>query len=262
MAIGISTASYYPLETEEALIEVGKAGAKVSEIFFNTSSELKSHFLDMLNDIKDSYGIRIPSVHTYTATADGYMFFSNYPRRLFDSLREFDRFYEAASALGAEYVIFHGDKQVGKLPDEVVAERYMMLEERAKSYGVHLLQENVNKFRSSDPEFISALRENTNDQALFCFDVKQAVRSGHTPDEIIEAMGSKIRHVHISDHSPASDCLLPFKGKYNFEELFRKMQNLGYNGDYMIEVYSNAYKDYSELAETLKKLTSIGCIAP
>lgn len=262
MSIGISTACYYPLETEEALKQVGKSGAKLSEIFFNTWSELKSPFLDILNDIKDSYGITIPSIHTFTATADSYMFFSNYPRRLYDSLKAFERFYEAAAELSAKYIVFHGDKQVGRLPDEVVAERYMMLEEGARRYGVHVLQENVNKFRSSDPEFITALRHYTCDEIMFCFDVKQAVRSGHTPDEIIVAMGNRIRHVHISDHSTASDCLLPLKGGYDFKGLFKKMNAMGYSGDYMIEVYNNAYKDYIELGETLDKLIEMNIFTP
>ena len=39
MNIGVSTASFYPLETEEALEQLGKAGVKYTEIFFNALSE-------------------------------------------------------------------------------------------------------------------------------------------------------------------------------------------------------------------------------
>ena len=53
MNIGISTASYYPLETESALEEIGKSGIKTTEIFFNAESELKDSFIDILEDIKD-----------------------------------------------------------------------------------------------------------------------------------------------------------------------------------------------------------------
>ena len=63
MNIGVSTASFYPLETEEALEQLGKAGVKYTEIFFNALSELKPAFIDILEDILDNYGIKVTSVH-------------------------------------------------------------------------------------------------------------------------------------------------------------------------------------------------------
>ena len=47
MNLGVSTASFYPLETEQALEEIGKAGIKNTEIFFNCESELKDSFVDI-----------------------------------------------------------------------------------------------------------------------------------------------------------------------------------------------------------------------
>ena len=41
MNIGVSSASFYPLETELALEEIGKGGIKYCEIFFNAQSELR-----------------------------------------------------------------------------------------------------------------------------------------------------------------------------------------------------------------------------
>ncbi len=252
MGIGISTACYYPLETELSLEQVGKSGVKVTEIFFNSPRELKPSFLDMLADIRDYYGLRIASVHTFTATADSYLFYSNYQRRFEDGLDYLKKFYNAAAELGAKYVIMHGDKITGKLPDEEVAEHFMLLENEANSFGVHVLQENVNLYRSADPEFIRNLIKNTDGKALFCFDVKQAVRSGHTPDEILDAMGGNVRHVHLSDHSASSDCLLPGKGGFDFSALFDKLNNNGYSGDYVIEVYKDCYNDPAEIANSLK----------
>ena len=54
MNIGVSTASFYPLETEAALEKLGKAGVKHTEIFFNALSELKPAFIDILEDILDN----------------------------------------------------------------------------------------------------------------------------------------------------------------------------------------------------------------
>ena len=45
MSVGISTACFYPAATEEALRCVAEAGAKVTEVFFNSPSELEPDFL-------------------------------------------------------------------------------------------------------------------------------------------------------------------------------------------------------------------------
>ena len=55
MKIGVSTASFYPLETELALEEIGKSGIKTAEIFINAESEMKDSFTDILLDIKNQY---------------------------------------------------------------------------------------------------------------------------------------------------------------------------------------------------------------
>ena len=70
----------------------------------------------------------------------------------------------------------------------------------------------------------------------------------------MSAMDYKIRHVHISDHSPAADCLLPTKGNFNFKALMKDLKDHGYTGDYIIEVYQNAYKEYDEIFEAYDKL--------
>ena len=53
MNIGVSSACFYPLETEKSIEEIGKLGIKTSEIFFNSPMELKSPILDEIIKIKD-----------------------------------------------------------------------------------------------------------------------------------------------------------------------------------------------------------------
>ena len=85
MNIGVSTASFYPLETEAALEKLGKAGVKHTEIFFNALSELKPAFIDILEDILDNYGIKVTSVHPTMSLAESFMIFSNYERRYYEA---------------------------------------------------------------------------------------------------------------------------------------------------------------------------------
>ena len=81
MKIGVSTSCFYPLETEVSLENLGKAGIRHTEIFFNALSELKQSFVDMLLDIKSEYGITVASVHPTMSLAESFMIFSNCERR-------------------------------------------------------------------------------------------------------------------------------------------------------------------------------------
>ena len=79
MKLGVSTASYYPLETELALEQIGKSGIKTTEIFFNANCELEPSFTSELCHIKNKYGITVSSVHPTMSLAESFMLFSALP---------------------------------------------------------------------------------------------------------------------------------------------------------------------------------------
>ena len=143
MNIGVSTASFYPLETEAALEELGKAGVKYTEIFFNALSELKPAFIDILEDILDNYGMKVTSVHPTMSLAESFMIFSSYERRYYEAEEQYRRYSEIAARFGAKYIIMHGGKPNGLTTDEEYCERYMRLKEATRENGVAVLQENA-----------------------------------------------------------------------------------------------------------------------
>ena len=252
MNIGVSTASYYPLETELALEEIGKSGIKTTEIFFNAESELKDSFIDILEDIKDLYQLNIVAIHPTLSLAEPFMIFSNYKRRFDEALYKFARYSEVAARLGAKYINLHGGRPNSSLSDEEYCERYMLLKEVTLKNGVTVLQENVSKYRAGEIEFMRSMRDILGADAEFCFDIKQAVRSGYSPYLLAEEFINSIRHLHISDHSIASDCMLPGNGGFDFSAFFELFKKNGYKGDAVIEVYNNAYKKYDEITTACK----------
>lgn len=254
MNIGVSTSCFYPLETELSLEKIGKAGVPFSEIFFNASSELKPAFIDILKDIQKEYGINITSIHPTMSLAESFMIFSEYERRFYQSLDDFARYSEIAAELGAKYIILHGGKPNGLTTDEEYCERYMMLNEQTRKNGVTVLQENVVHFRAGEIEFLRSMRDILGDDAQFCLDIKQSIRSGYNPFDLLDEFIDNIKHCHISDHSLASDCLLPLNGKFNFPLFFQTLKQNGYNGAFIIEVYKNAYHDFNEVFDSYKKL--------
>lgn len=254
MKIGVSTACYYPLETELSLKEVGKAGIDTTEIFFNASIELEQSFIEELKAIKEHYGIYVTSVHPTASLADSFMLFSAYERRLREGLDTFRRYGEIASQFGAKYVILHGGKPNGVLDDDGYCERFLQISDAVAECGAILLQENVVNFRAGNLEFLRKMKKNLGDRAAFCLDVKQSVRNGYSPFDAMEILGNSVKHLHLSDNNKYKDCLLPLDGTFDFKGFLKHAEKCGFSGDGVIEVYRNAYKEYSELGCCLEVL--------
>ena len=254
MKLGISTASLYPLETEIALEEIAKQGVTATEIFYNSHIERKDYFTDLAEDLKENYGINITALHPMLSFAEPYMIFSEYTRRFDEARDDFNRYFETAAKLNAKFINLHGDRPNGKLSVEEYCQRFGLLAEDAKSFGVTLCQENVNGYRSADPEFLIEMHNQLGELANFTLDIKQCIRAGYAVNEIIDAMGENICHVHISDHGVGGDCLLPGRGGFNFTGLFELFAQRNYNGAFLIEVYRDAYKDPCEIFESYKLL--------
>lgn len=252
MNIGISTGCLYPMLTEECISVLTEEGFNLFEIFFNTFSELEDDYIDKIKYILDSHNAKVISVHPFTSGYESYLLFSNYERRFFDGVNLYERYFHAAQRLGADKVILHGLRNDFKssLPDRTYFERFKILSQRAKQYGVDLLQENVNLFRSNEPSFIKNMSMEIPDNAAFVFDIKQALKAGISPDEMISAMDKSLRHIHINDFSSDNKCVLPGKGCFDFESFFNSLNIADYDGDIIIEVYRFSFDKISELKKS------------
>lgn len=250
---GISSASFYPLETEKALELMGKNGVKNAEIFFNAACETEKDFVKQLKSIADYYGMNIVSVHPTMSLAESFMLFSAYDRRREEGMQQYKRYGEITAELGARYVIMHGGKPNGVLSEEQYCERFAEISRAVAQNGGMLLQENVLNYRAGSIDFLKTMVKHLGETAAFCLDVKQSVRNGYPPEDVLAAVGKNVKHLHISDHTTEKDCLLPGKGHYNFEDFFQKCREIGYSGYAITEVYRNAYADYSEVFASQKE---------
>lgn len=255
MQIGISTSCYYPATTEQSLETLLQAGVKTLEVFFNSHSELEEDYLLQLRRMADNAGARILSVHPYTSGMEGLLFFSNYDRRFQDARTYYRKYYRAANLLGAEIVVFHGAYKGQTIAVEEYAQRMDVLDGDATLFGVTLAQENVERNLSRSPQFLAQLGRLRPNQR-FVFDLKQAVRSQADPLEVLEAMGSGVVHLHLSDHTPEEDCLPPGLGQTDFSRLFASLSAGGYSGSAVIELYRQNFADQNQLDQSLSFLRS------
>lgn len=258
MEIGASSACFYPMETEKSFLHIAELGFNHSEIFFNSRSELEKSFVKELKTIRDAYGINVTSLHPYRSFAEGYNFFSSYERRFNDGVDNYKRYFEAAATLGAKYIVLHGSKKRIDITLEQYADRFRRLNAVAKSFGCTVAHENVVDYIGATPAFMQTMKGYLGDDFRMVLDIKQARRANVDPYEFINLMGRNIVHVHLSDYSDSHDCLPPCEdGLFDFERLFRELHKAGYNGKYIVELYSNNYSKENEILKSAKYLEGI-----
>ena len=257
MAIGISTACFYPETTEESMRKTGELGAECIEIFMNAPSELEKSFIEKLCAIQKQYGMRVKSFHTYASFTESYYYFSSYERRYIESIESFKRYFDGMHALGAELLVMHGAKIPGSIPDEQVFERFGELYRIGKAEGISLCQENVVHYRSESPDFLMRMRAALGDHFHMVLDIKQARRTGIDPYVFAETFADNIAHIHISDYTDERDCVVPLcaGSKFDFPKFFRFMRDKGYKGDYMIELYEKSYDSPEQIRTAAAQLS-------
>ncbi|WP_159459774.1 sugar phosphate isomerase/epimerase family protein [Scatolibacter rhodanostii] len=265
--LGISTASLYPMHTEEALQTLLEMGFRVFEVFVNAQQEFSPDFMKELKKRADHYGAIFTSVHPYTSPMETMLLFGNYDRRTEEGIEIYKSFMEAAAHLGAKYVVIHGvhGRHAGShvpnksgfnaiAADKGYWETFSRLYRAGRDIGAYPIQENVTAHKSESPDFIRSMKDYLQEDCAFVMDIKQCRLSGVPIEEMVKAMGEKLCHVHISDSKGDFPCLVPGIGDYDFGKLFALLNDIGYTGKLVTEVYSNSYDDIQVLAESRQKM--------
>lgn len=258
MKLGVSTASFYPLEPEKALEQIGKWGVKSVEIFLNTYSEMETNYIKNLKQIADNYSIDVVSVHPFTSFGEPFMFFTNYEKRFDDAVDSYKRYFEIMNILNSNIFVFHGDDKFNPFPNEIVYERYHKLYRVGKEFGITVAHENVDRCKGHDINFFLEMKKQLKDDMKLVFDNKQSIRGGVDYKEFIEKLGEDIIHVHLSDNLNSKDCCLPLgRGDVDFIDLFTRLEDKKFNGAVLIELYNNVLTSNEEINDSYKNLTKL-----
>ncbi len=265
MRVGASSAVFYPMVSERALDELIEIGFKQIEYFFNCDEEISPSYVRKIMEKIDSAGAHIISVHPFTAFAESVYFFSEYGRRTEESIRKYKNYFGRASEIGAKFFTFHGERNIEGfsyddskcIPSESSLESLARLADAAKEYGITLCLENVSWCKSANVYYLKKVAEQLGEKIGFTLDLKQALRVNAPVRDYINVMGSRIKNIHVSDHDAENMCMLPGAGDFNFRGFFDDVGRVGYNGDIIIEVYSNNYKNKSEIKESKRYLEQI-----
>ena len=257
MAIGVSSSCLYPLSPCESLETLGKLGITTSEVFINSPSEMTIGYAKKLNTIRDEYGIDILALHPFTSFAETVMLFSEYKQRFTDTLEYYKTIFETTAGIGAKITVIHGSRLPGKISEEEYFERFSMLVNEGKRFGITVAQENVHNHLSQNPEFMKRMRNQLGSDFSMVMDIKQSRRAGYNPLDFASEFAKEIVHVHLSDHDAEHDCMPPITGEFDFKKLFSIMKNASYKGGYVIELYRHNFNSPEELSDAKTHLDTI-----
>ncbi|MBR2284488.1 MAG: sugar phosphate isomerase/epimerase [Ruminococcus sp.] len=255
MQAAVSTACLYPAPTEEALYDLAVNGVQSAEIFLNTHSELTKSFAHESAAILRQFDMKCCAVHPFTSELEQLMFFSDYERRLSDSLDFYKHYFQFMNIVGAKIFVFHAAKAVRNT--ELFCERYSRLYNTGREFGISVAVENVARCKSGSSAFIREISGLLGSDFAFVLDTKQAIRSGETPFAFLSAAGSSVRHVHISDSGELGDCLLVGRGSFRFKQFFEILAKNSPECSVVLEVYRSAFGGISELISSYGTLCSL-----
>ncbi len=254
MQAGVSTACMYPELTEEVLYNYAVNGISHVEIFFNSDCELHPAFVANLKEIMNRYDMTCRSVHPFACPIEPMMLFSRYERRVANMLEYYQKTFEAAQRLEAEFFVLHGNYQSIPVEPELYCERFVRLAETAKPYHVTVAQENVSRCQAGSLRFMREMIKLLGNQVRFVLDIKQAVRAGESPVNVLHMLGSHIAHVHISDHSDKGDCLLLGTGDFRIRSFLEILYNYNPDCSVMLELYRENFRNISDLVSNYRML--------
>lgn len=192
--------------------------------------------------------------------------------------RSIVRSIESAAILGAKSIVVHS----ALVPEDVDGEAYNVefyksLIPYCEKAGIKIAIENLfltdkkrGRFASrfGTPETLNALIEKVDSPyAVACIDVAHAELTGTDADKFIRKVKpGYLQALHIHDNDYITDKhLLPYSGKFNWENIMTALKDYGYEGELTLEVIGWLSMLPDELlpagmkfaAETARHLTSI-----
>lgn len=258
MKIGISTSSLFARKNcEEALEFLSEKGVQAAEVFLESFCDYNLEFGNLLKSVNKNTDVH--SFHVLTTQFEPQLY-SVGERAREDSFKILELALKAGSTAGAKYYSFHGPARLKKTPITLNYERLGEITNRVISvcdkYGVTLAYENVHWAYYNFIGYFSELKK-------FCpklkgtLDVKQARQSGISALEFISEMKEDIVTVHLSDVNEFGRMCLPGKGITDFENLFRRLKDVSFNGALILEVYPSDFKEISELLQSYEYIKNL-----
>ncbi len=251
MKVGISSASLFGrFHTEDAVQKLNELKVDTTEVFFETFSEYTKKFGKKIKKMKGD--IDVHSIHTLTTQFEPTLYSQN-DRAQKESFDLLEGTLSAGEIIGAKYYTFHGVARVKRVPMTIDFDRVGRITNdiitSCKKHDMALAYENVHWAYYNYIGFFSELKKRCPD-LKGTFDLKQARQSNINYREFIDEMKGDIVTAHLSDVKEDGKMCLPGKGTVDFDEMFSRLRDVGFDGALILEVYKNDFERLEELMES------------
>ncbi|MGB7032605.1 MAG: sugar phosphate isomerase/epimerase family protein [Syntrophobacteria bacterium] len=272
MILGYSTNAFVKFSVFEAVEKIGRLGFGGVEIMCDRPHLYPPDYgeenLTRLKTLIDDQGLKVTNLNSFTLFAVGDTYLPSWIEPQ-EERREI-RIQHTLQCL--KVADFFGCKNISVPPGgpvgEISREKAMTLFHLGLERVAPLAQElDIKILVEPEPDL---LMENTREFKEFIVDVKSPAIgvnfdighffcAGEDPSEAFEELFEWIGHVHLEDiaSNRAHNHLILGRGAIQFQEVFKTMINLGYEGDISLELYP--YVDTPEEAgrESLEYLRAL-----
>lgn len=258
MKLGISTATFFLRKyNEDSIAEIKKLGGETCEVFLECPSEYTLEYGKVLFEKKGD--LHVHSMHAVTMNYETELF-SPLDRARNDALKSFGGVLSIGKMLGAKFYTMHGRARIKKNGNYDDYEKNGKMLDKlcdfASNYDIRICLENVPWALYNAPGYFKeVLRYAPNLCATL--DVKQARISGFGYEQYLNEMGEKLMTVHLSDVDENGKIRLPGFGKFDFDNLFKRLSDVGFKGNAVIEVYKDDFTNDNEITQSLNFLNEI-----
>ncbi|WP_431280292.1 sugar phosphate isomerase/epimerase family protein [Leifsonia poae] len=253
MRIGMSTSCVYPLSTEHAFRLARRAGFDGVEVMVTRDEVTQSP--DALLELSSRYGMPIFSIHAPVLLLTHFVWGR-------DPQIKLERAAGLAGAVGASTVVVHPPFRW----QSGYAENFLkIVRQTATASGVEIAVENMFPWKMAG-RAVAAYSPGWDPTAMDCdavtLDFSHAALSGLDSLDLANALGDRLRHVHLCDGSGSLDegrvfdeHLLPGRGGQPVAEVLRMLARRHWSGTVIAEVNTRKSRTEEErlgmLAETL-----------
>ena len=256
--IGISTASLFKKQyNEDAVVTLNEIDTRVCEIFLESYCEYNEEYGRFLAPKLGN--LKVHSLHTLTTQFEPLLFSDN-DRAYKDSVSAFTDVLKTGYILGAKNYTMHGRARFRKASNydnyAEVAEYFNKLIDICEKYDIEMCLENVEWAFYNRPGFFTEIKKGC-PRLKGVLDIKQAKISGYDYTLYLEEMGKDINTVHLSDFDDLGKGCVPGKGNFDYLTLFKRLKDVDFKGNMLIEVYAEGFKTKEELQQGLIYLRNI-----